>query len=683
MVTKKTRWLSAIAAVIMLVSMLAGIVVPAGAESGSAILTELQKKYDALRQEDFVEIREETVEEMRDYIADLIVQYGETTADHERMILDNIGLQADENFVACNMGNLKSDLIPRYSAKKYYEEMGYESLTSTYYISDVADWAAAAASNSLFVGITLLVTSDIDFENQKVEPLTSNTTPFQGVLDGQGHTFKNMIIEIGDTEAEKSYRFGGLVADLTGTIKNLGLEGGEVNFDGKDVVGDRNEGVGSFSGHIGKNGLLQNCWSTMTITNKGDLIADGKNGVAGLIGWGNGGAIDNCFFAGTVNNTGDSRAATDLIGYTDVYVKVYNSIGAGTLNCGALRNPAAVGVHYTMYDDVANLSIYNTYGVGKNAIRHRANYDPYAIRDRDENGNNITVNYVTKPDTVITSTKDISHKYTPEETNAAYTLETLEEAVWAVNSRFDTTHQSVFRDYIISIDDNGKLYMAKNEGAYRRVIFEGAFTGVYYFKEGSKVHLLNDLNMMIAESIAFDKKEYASSLDGYELTIPAGDIVLSVVYSLDSETAYYATELTKLVEKYEKLDFALFDCEQLLKDWMQASKAELAKSEKDVEMLKVLVEMESGEEGFAKIMALLPGIYPSPKDYDVYQVFNETREWSVANVEDWLVMIEMSKTNTFEGDTFHILNDIDFEGQRMDPLSFNQLNPFQGTIDGH
>ena len=41
MVTKKTRWLSAIAAVIMLVSMLAGIVVPAGAESGSAILAEI------------------------------------------------------------------------------------------------------------------------------------------------------------------------------------------------------------------------------------------------------------------------------------------------------------------------------------------------------------------------------------------------------------------------------------------------------------------------------------------------------------------------------------------------------------------------------------------------------------------------------------------------------------------
>ena len=67
MVKKKTRWLSAIAAVIMLVSMLAGIVVPAGAETGSAVLSALQKKYDALQPEHFVaEIDGYTVEETRD-----------------------------------------------------------------------------------------------------------------------------------------------------------------------------------------------------------------------------------------------------------------------------------------------------------------------------------------------------------------------------------------------------------------------------------------------------------------------------------------------------------------------------------------------------------------------------------------------------------------------------------------
>ncbi len=675
MVSKKTRWLSAIAAVIMLVSMLAGIVVPASAESGSAILTELQNKYEVLQQEDFVEVREETVEGMRAYIANLIDQYGEAYAEYEREILDEIGMQADQDFNTCNKGNLKSGLIPRYSAKGYYEDLGYESQSATFYITDVEDWSAAAASGSLFIGTTLLVTNDIDFENQKVEPLTANDAPFQGVLDGQGYRFKNMIIEIGDTDAEKSYKYGGLVADLVeGTIKNLGLDGGEVNFNGKDVVSDRNEGVGSFAGHIGKNGLLQNCWSTMTVTNQGDAIKDGKNGVAGLIGWGEGGAIDNCFFTGVVNNTGDSRAAADLIGYTDSKVKVYNSIGAGTLNCGALRNPAAVGAHITMYQDKEYFSIYNTYAVGKNALRYRENLDPYNVKDK---------NYVKFPNEDITFTKDITHKYTPEETNAAYMMDTPEEAAWAVNNRFDTTHQSVYRDYIISVDDNGELCMAKKEGAYRKITFEGNFTGVYYFREGSKVHLLNDLNMLISESITLDKKEYSSLLDGYELTIPAADIVITVAYSLDSELGYYATELTKKVEKYEKLDFALFDCEQLLRDWLQAAKAELAKSEKDIEIIKTLVEMESGEEGFSNIIALLPGIYPSPKDYEAYQDFNETREWSVAEKEDWLVMIEMSKTNTFEGDTFHIIKDIDFGGEQMDPLNFDQRAPFQGTIDGH
>ncbi len=696
MVTKKTRWLSAIAAVIMLVSMLAGIVVPAGAASGSAILTELQKKYDALQQEDFVEVRGNTVAEVRAKIAQQIADYA-AAEDYEREIYENIGLQIDREFVAANKGNLVSGLIVRYSAKEYYEELGYDSNASTYYISDEDDWAAAAASGSLFANKTLLVTNDIDFGGKKTEPLTTNETAFMGVLDGQGHRFINMVIEIGDTTPEKSYKYGGLVAALTGgTIKNLGMDGGAVNFDGLDVVTDRNEGVGSFAGYIGANGLLQNCWSTMTITNNGDVIADGKNGVSGLIGWGEGGAIDNCFFAGTVNNIGSSRAATDLISYTANAVKVYNSIGAGTLNCGAGRNPAAVGVHYTMYTDTERFSVYNTYAVGegKNAIRHRANYDPYKVKDEDEAGNTIYVNYVQLPDTDITFTKDIVHKFTPEETNAAYKVNSLEEAVWAVNSRFDSTHQSADRDYIISVDENGKIYMAKKESdcVYRKVTLDGSASGVYYFKEGAKINLLEDLGLMVADSITIDKKAFASALNGYELTVPAGDIVLTVTYTLDGEIHLYATELAKRIAKYEKLDFDLFDCAQLLKDWLQESKTELAKSEKDLDTIKMLLDLESGEEGFAHIMALLPGKYPSAEDYEVYQEFNTAKEWAVASVADWLAMIDLSKTNTFEGDTFHILKDIDFEGQRMAPLNYiesqvaetdSNILSFKGTIEGH
>lgn len=660
------------AAVIMLVSLFAGIVVPASAESGSAILTKLQTKYNALQQEDFAEVREETVAGMRETIANLIEQYEGAYADYEREILDNIGIQADQDFVACNKGNLISDLAPRYLLKDYYKELGYEAASETYYIVDEEDWSAAAASGSLFTETTLLVANDIDFKGQKVEPLTANDMPFQGVLDGQGHTFKNMIIEIGDTDAEGTYKYGGLVADLTGTIKNLGLDGGEVNFAGYNS--GKNEGVGSFAGHISGNGLLQNCWSTMTVSNKGSAIKDGKNGVSGLIGWGEGGAIDNCFFSGVVNNIGDSRAATDLI-YVETGTKVYNSIAAGTLNCDETRNPAAMGVLVKMYQATENFSIYNTYAVGKNTVRHRDNANPYSAGSA---GNN----YVKYPDTDITFTKDITHKFTPEATNDAYMIDSVKEAAWAVNDRFDTTHQSAYREYIISVDDNGELYMAKNEGAYRKVTFEGSASGVYYFREGAKVHLINDLNMLFADSITLDKKEFSSALDGYVLTVPAGDIVVTINYSPDSAVDYYATELTKRVEKYEKIDFALFDCEQALNDWLQASKAELAKSEKDAEMLKFLVELESGEEGFANIMGFLPGKYPSPKDYEAYQDFNKTKEWAVTEKADWLAMVELSKTYTFEGDTFYILNNIDFGDERMDPLSFDQEVPFQGTIEG-
>ncbi len=700
MVTKKTRWLSAIAAVIMLVSMLAGIVVPVGAEtpegaaSDSAILNALQKKYAALDPEHFiVEVDGYSVEETRAKIAKQIEDYNNASAN-DRPIIEDIAEWIDQDFVAANKGNLKSDLIVRYSLKGYYEEMGYDPDASTYYISDVEDWNAAAAAGSIFNNKTLLVTVDIDFEGQAAEPLTVNEIPFMGVLDGQGHCFKNMVINIGDTTPEKSYKFGGLVAALTGgTIKNLGLDGGELIFNGEDTVTDRNEGVGSFAGYIGKGGLLQNCWSTMTVTNntktnsEGETTLDGnKNGVSGLIGWGEGGAIDNCFFAGTVNNEGDKRAATDLVGYNTNAVMVYNSIGAGTLNCDVKRNPAAVCVHYTMYSDIDYFSIFNTYAVGKNAIRHRANYDPYSVKDDDENGNTIYKNYVETPETDITFTKDIVHKFTPEETNAAYMLDSLEEAVWAVNRRFDTTHQSADRDYIISVDDNGKLYMAKKEDVklHHKVTIEGSASGVYYFKEGAKIHLLKDLNLLVSDSITIDKKEFASALNGYELTVPAGDIVINIVYSEESELAINVTALTKKVLKYENLNFGLFNCAATLEAWVPSAQAELAKTEKDLDMIKTLLEMEKE---FGAEMALRPGVYPGVTEYETHLEINTGKEWAIGSVQDWLAMIELSKTKTFEGETFHVLKDIDFGGQRMDPLSFDgaepEKSPFQGTIDGH
>ncbi|MBR2013239.1 MAG: dockerin type I repeat-containing protein [Clostridia bacterium] len=693
MVKKRTRWLSAIAAVIMLVSMFAGIIVPAGAASGSEFLNALQKKYEALEQEHFVEVRGDTVAEVRAKIAEQIAVYEATDLEHERAICETIGSQIDQGFIETNKGNLVSELTIRYSLKEFYEELGYDPDASTYYISDAEDWNAAAASGSLFIGKTLLVTNNIDFKGVKADPLTVNEIPFQGVLDGQGYRFINMTINIGDTAAEKSYKYGGLVAALTGgTIKNLGLDGGSLVFAGEDTVTDRNEGVGSFAGYIGTGGLLQNCWSTMTVTNntktnsKGQTTLDGaKNGVSGLIGWGEGGAIDNCFFAGTVNNTGSKRAATDLVGYTTNAVKVYNSIGAGTLNCDATYNPAAICIHYNAYTDIENLGVYNSYAVGKNAIRHRANYNPY---------NYDGTNYVTIPDTDVTFTKDIVHKYTPEATNAAYMLNSPEEAAWAVNRRFDTTHQSATREYIISVDENGKLYMAKNEGVYRKVTIEGSASGVYYFKEGAKINLLEDLGLMVADSITIDRQEFASALSGYDLTVPAGDIVITVTYTLDGEIQLYTTELTKRVAKYEKLDFSLFDCAQLLEDWVKQAKAELAKSEKDLAMIQTLLEMESGEDGFLNNMALLPGKYPTASDYEEayesYLEFNRSKEWAITSPEDWLALIRLSETNNFTGDTFHILNDIDFKKQPMLPVSFGDNGEvddaayrFNGTIEGH
>lgn len=102
----------------------------------------------------------------------------------------------------------------------------------TYTIKTAGQLAALATLTNAIVEITgstgyyrnanYLLGNDIDLGNKPWTPIGVNTNFFGGVFDGQGHTIRNLNVNIRSTENETN---GGLFGMNQGTIRNLIVEG--------------------------------------------------------------------------------------------------------------------------------------------------------------------------------------------------------------------------------------------------------------------------------------------------------------------------------------------------------------------------------------------------------------------------------------------------------------------------
>ena len=92
------------------------------------------------------------------------------------------------------------------------------------------------------------LTADLDFSSQAAVSLCSSSEPFEGVLDGNGHTIKNFSIAVGEYAGLFEYTEDATIKDLnlenasievTSSCKNLGaLAGYAVNTDITNVTLD-------------------------------------------------------------------------------------------------------------------------------------------------------------------------------------------------------------------------------------------------------------------------------------------------------------------------------------------------------------------------------------------------------------------------------------------------------------
>ncbi len=187
-----------------------------------------------------------------------------------------------------------------------------------------------------------ILTADIDMQGQTWTTICETGLYYKGygtdlgyagTFDGQGHTISNLQLQ-SSTEIDSSC---GLFGTVSGTVKNLTVDGVTLNDGGKDMR------TGAVVGQLIKQGHVSNCCV------KNATITPGEHVVGGIAGCVYEGTVENCLvygsrFSGTNNRfghiVGDTRgdiSTSDRFGtvkncYTDG--SPVNSGQSGTIeNC--------------------------------------------------------------------------------------------------------------------------------------------------------------------------------------------------------------------------------------------------------------------------------------------------------------------------------------------------------------
>lgn len=151
--------------------------------------------------------------------------------------------------------------------------------------------------NSAFLGKTLNLKTNIDFNGATIKGFGSGASNFSGTFDGQGHTIKNFNIN----KTEEFY--AGLFNQLTGTVKNLTVENAT-------VVGNK------MAGAIASNadsGVIDNCH-----VKNSTVIAKIKKAGA-VVGYISGGTVTNCTAINCTVLCADSNPleSGEIVGYVN------------------------------------------------------------------------------------------------------------------------------------------------------------------------------------------------------------------------------------------------------------------------------------------------------------------------------------------------------------------------------
>ena len=167
-----------------------------------------------------------------------------------------------------------------------------------------------------------ILTADIDFGGMEITPIGSgkNSSAFQAVFDGRGHTLSNFTIIYEPQPLFSGNQYVGLFAEIRGSrvngsengiVKNLNITGASVRPTSN--TGDSNVGGTAILAGFSNKGRISNCHVSGTV--------DGHATVGGLVGCASESVIENC----SVN--------ADVSGHYYTGVFAGNANGSSIFNC--------------------------------------------------------------------------------------------------------------------------------------------------------------------------------------------------------------------------------------------------------------------------------------------------------------------------------------------------------------
>lgn len=205
---------------------------------------------------------------------------------------------------------------------------------TAYYVDSLADFLAynnalkaddTAGTYTDWYGKTIILTTDIDMAGYT----WSQAATFRGILDGQGHTIKNLDLKtatgmFGNTgnSTIKNISFINVTSTAThpGVFARDALAAAVTNFenvyiDATITPGTTSIYAGGFLGQVANGTLNFNkCVSNVTITAG---IASNGGGVGGFVGWSSNGAkvtMTDCVFTGDISNTSAPQGVGAFMG---------------------------------------------------------------------------------------------------------------------------------------------------------------------------------------------------------------------------------------------------------------------------------------------------------------------------------------------------------------------------------
>ena len=192
---------------------------------------------------------------------------------------------------------------------------------------------------------------DLDLNGSEWRPIGTDSNPFRGEFDGNGHVISNFKITDSTTRA-------GLFGYNVGTIKNLGVEDFTIY-----ISCDSSSSYTYSGGLVGYNddGTITNCYATGDVSSSSSSSGYCYSYAGGLVGYNSYGSMTNCYATGDVSS-GSSYSYSSSYSYAGGLVGDNHS---GTItDCYAMGDVSSSSQSSSSYSSSSNYITSSSYAGG-------------------------------------------------------------------------------------------------------------------------------------------------------------------------------------------------------------------------------------------------------------------------------------------------------------------------------